>query len=1119
MNARTPRHQPGAVRRLRLDDLARLAVPSQPAISPDGSTVVYALSTVDEEADEQRTALWWVPVSGGTPAPLTQGGADSSPAWSPDGTRLAFLRGGNGDGEPPQLWLLPSTAGEPVRLTALPGGAGAPTWSPDGTRIAFTAPVETEPDQPAHAPVVTDRLDYKADGAGLWRGRRRHVFVVEPAAGEVRQVTRGDWHAGTPAWSPDGRRLAFPAATAPDADLTGESVACVVDVTGPAGGTSPRPVGDRRGTVGAVGWTPDGEALLVVGQRELRVGHAQLLRVPLAGGEVTTLAAELDRNVMSGTQPGYPGGPPQFAPDGRTLLFCVRDRGCTHLYALDGLDAAPRLVLGGPGRVVTALSVAAGAPRAAVVLADSRSFGEVAVVGLGPAAPAPVPLTAHTLPDVTLFDPQERVFTISDGTEVHGWLLRDPAAPAPAPLLLDIHGGPHNAWNPVPSPGRLYRQLLAARGWAVLTVNPRASDGYGEAFYTAAVGDWGVSDERDLLEPVDRLVAEGVADPARLAVTGYSYGGYLTCWLTGRTDRFAAAVTGGPVSDLASLAGTSDAGHWLIAQELGALPYQDPGRLAARSPYTRVGEVRTPTLILQGAADDRCPVGQAEQWFAALRGQRVPARLVLYPDASHLFLYDGRPSHRADYAHRLVDWVTRHTQRPISGARDHWQRRLAELAERYQVPGAALGIARGDERIEVACGVINLDTGVEVTPDTLFQLGSITKVYTATAVMRLVEEGRLDLDKPVVSYLPELTLSDPGVTDQVTMRHLLTHTSGIDGDFFRDTGRGDDCLERYVAALTELPQNHPIGVTFSYCNTGYSIAGRVIEVLTGQVWDTAMRELLFAPLGLTRTVTLPEDAMLHRTAVGHVQQPGPPPRRTEVWSMPRSTGPAGGTLTASVGDLLTFARLHLTGGLTADGTRLLSPQAVAAMQAEQASLPDLYDIPDSWGLGWFRLGWHGARLVGHDGSTVGQYTYLRVLPEHDLAVGLLTNGGQPRELYETVMREVVEELTGVEMAHPVKPPVQPPEVDIAQYSGTYQRTGMRYELWVGKQGLRLRVTSRHGVPGLDRQPQEYDLVPVHDNVFAILTPGAETWTPVVFHRLPDGSPYLHVGYRATPRLA
>ena len=228
------------------------------------------------------------------------------------------------------------------------------------------------------------------------------------------------------------------------------------------------------------------------------------------------------------------------------------------------------------------------------------------------------------------------------------------------------------------------------------------------------------------------------------------------------------------------------------------------------------------------------------------------------------------------------------------------------------MPGAALGIlrvrpGRDDELAEVACGVLNKDTGVPVTTDSLFQIGSISKVWTATLALQLADEGLLDLDAPVAEVLPELRLADPDVTKQVTMRHLLTHTSGIDGDVFTDTGRGDDCVEKYVAQLGDAAQNHPLGATWSYCNSGFALAGRVIEKLTGGTWDAALTRRICRPLGLTHTVTLPEEALLYRTAVGHVGEETDEISRAPVWMLPRSVGPAG-LICSSTADVLAFAR-------------------------------------------------------------------------------------------------------------------------------------------------------------------------------------------------------------------
>lgn len=454
---------------------------------------------------------------------------------------------------------------------------------------------------------------------------------------------------------------------------------------------------------------------------------------------------------------------------------------------------------------------------------------------------------------------------------------------------------------------------------------------------------------------------------------------------------------------------------------------------------------------------------------------------------------------------------------------EHWRRRVAELAPRHRVPGAVLGILRarpgGDETVVAAYGVLNKETGVETTDDSVFQIGSMTKVWTATLALQLVDEGKLDLDAPLVDVLPDLRLADPEVNARVTMRHLLTHTSGIDGDIFTDTGRGDDCLERYVALLADAAQNHPLEATWSYCNSGFSLAGRVIEVLTGGTWDAAVKERLVAPLALERTGTLPEEALLHRAAVGHVSEGDAEPQRAPVWTLPRALGPAG-LVHATAADVLAFARMHLTGGLAADGSRVLSEDGVAAMMEHEADLPDKHTLGDSWGIGWIRFGWDGRRLVGHDGNTIGQAAFLRVLPDDGLAVTLLTNGGKTRDLYEELYREIFADVAGVEMPCPLTPPSPPADVDIRPRLGTYERAGARLEVLEGADGPVLRTTVTGPLAALVPEPtHEFALAAVAHDLFLVPDPAARTWMPVTFYDLPSGASYLHFGVRATPKTS
>lgn len=1112
-------------RRMRIEDTLELTIPSQPALSPDGARVVYVLGAIDAEGDRATSALWIA--EDGETRPLTHGTADAVPVFSPDGSHLAFLREG-------QLWTMPLGGGEPRQRTRLPLGAGQAVWSPDGSKIVFSSPVdpeavegESDADRSARddAPIVTDGIDYLADGEWFIRGVRAQLHLLDLATDEVRRLTDGDVNAVSPAWSPDGASIAYAAKPAGVDDLVFRSAVHVLDPADPA--APPRVVAFADGCAGTVAYTPDGGGLVVVGWPGDPDGPAGLFAVDLATGETTELAASLDRNVMPGA-PAYPGALPQFAASG-DVLFAVRDRGCTHLYAVPLSGGDPRHVFGAEGEVVSGLSAAGDV--AAIAVSTPTSFGGILRLDLSSGESAALTSQGAAPGEAELFVRESREFAISDGVTVQGWIVRDPAVEGATPLLVDVHGGPHNAWNGAVDEMHVFHQELAARGWSILMINPRGSDGYGGEFWSGVNGAWGIADAKDFLEPIDELVAEGFADSARLAVTGYSYGGYMTAYLTAHDDRFAAAAAGGIVADLVSMGGSSDDAHLLNLFEIGVMPWDsaERERLAEMSPYTAVDRVTTPTLVLHGEKDLRCPLGQAQQWHYALRERGVPTRLVIYPGGSHVFPLLGRPSHRVDYARRVVDWVERYAgsasgPRPAAIEAAHWQRRLDALAKRHGVPGAQLGILRldpdgEDEIVTLATGTLNRSLpAATVTPDSVFQIGSISKVWTATAAMRLVEEGRFTLDTPVKELLPDLRLANDELTEGVTIRHLLTHTSGIDGDVFTDTGRGDDCLEKYVALLPDAAQNHPLGATWSYCNSGFSLLGRVIEVVTGKVWDEAMRELLFTPLGLTHTVTLPEEAILFSAAVGHVDDHGEQ-AVAPVWGLQRSAGPAG-LITARAADVLAFARLHLSGGVTADGERLLSEAAVADMRAFHAEVPDKQVLGDSWGLGWIRFDWNGSRLYGHDGNTIGQAAFLRVHQESGVAVTLLTNGGHTRDLYEDLYREIFAELSDVDMQHPVEPPAEPVDVDITPYLGTYERASVREEVLAGDDGPLLRTTVLGPLAELVPDPvDEYALTPLRDGVFALREPGTQTWLTATFYTLDSGEQYLHFGARATPRVA
>src|SRR5581483_1467854 len=265
-------------------------------------------------------------------------------------------------------------------------------------------------------------------------------------------------------------------------------------------------------------------------------------------------------------------------------------------------------------------------------------------------------LNEDVLDEVQLHAWEERTFKAKDGLEVHGWVMTGDG-PSPQPLLVDIHGGPHNAWNPVFDAVHIYHEVLASQGWSILRLNPRGSDGYGEKFFTGVVGGWGEVDTQDFTAGIDGLVKEGIADPDRLAVCGYSYGGHMTNWLTAKTERFKAAMSGGCLSNYTSFYGNSDMGYWIGVFEFGSEPWEARKKFAKLSPISYVEKVTCPTLLLHGENDDRCPIEQAEEWFVSLRRRGVEAELVRYPGGSHLFILNGRPSHRIDYNKRIEEWM------------------------------------------------------------------------------------------------------------------------------------------------------------------------------------------------------------------------------------------------------------------------------------------------------------------------------------------------------------------------------------------------------------------------------------------------------------------------------
>jgi CubicO group peptidase (beta-lactamase class C family) len=430
---------------------------------------------------------------------------------------------------------------------------------------------------------------------------------------------------------------------------------------------------------------------------------------------------------------------------------------------------------------------------------------------------------------------------------------------------------------------------------------------------------------------------------------------------------------------------------------------------------------------------------------------------------------------------------------------------LSESIARNGVPGASLAVWAEGELLEAAAGVTNADTKVEVTPDAIFQIGSITKPMTTSMAMQLVDEGKIELDAVVKKYLPELSL-DGGVEGKVTVRQLMTHASGIDGDFFIDTGRGEDRVEKLVARSGEAGQLHEPGKGFSYCNIGFALLGRIIEKADGVNWDRAFRRRIAKRMGADSLVTLPEQCLRYRTAIGHFGDGKGGVRVTPAPYLAQSNGPAGATPTGRARDLITFARTHLAKGVAPSGEQFLSEKSVAQMQEPQNKL--LKDmIPDSFGLAWMISDYGKERVYGHDGVTIGQNAFLRVLPEKKIAVALLTNGGDMRNLYYETYDAILSELANV---MPPRPPAVSAKVsfDATKFAGKYEKRSATTIIGV-KDGSLTISTMQH-----DKWAQEivgdlgpFPLEPVRADTFLVPGIGSKISQTVVFFDFDkDGRP-------------
>jgi dipeptidyl aminopeptidase/acylaminoacyl peptidase len=646
-------------------DLTRIRFASDARVSPDGRVVAFVLTTLSEERDEYLSQIWLVDTAGGEPRRFTAGPRrDTAPRWSPDGARLAFVseREATKKG---QLYVMPVAGGEPTRLTDLRHGVSAPEWSPDGTRLAFVSrvggwvePESEEEKRKSRPPRVITALKYRFNGEGFTYDRRPQIFTVAADGGEPRQVTDGDYDHADPAWSPDGRALVFASARHDDRDHDDATDIWLI----PAEGGAPRRLTGTQGPAGHPAFAPAGDAVAYLGRasRNAFGRNIRLFTVPTAGGAPRCSTERFDRSC------GPLGLPPVWSADGRSLTIAAEDQGALGLFRVGPGDGPASPVVAGE-RVVGSYSVSRDGAVLAFTASEPAAPAEVFVCGAdGGGERRLTDLNCAFTREVALARP-ERFRVERAGFTVDAWIMK-PHGFEPGrryPLLLNVHGGPHAQYG---YPFFDEFQVQAGAGYGVLYANPRGSQGYGEAFTSAVVGDWGGGDAADVQAALDAALGRfDWIDPERLGLLGGSYGGFMTSWIVGHSKRFRAACSERAVNVQTSMFGTSDIGFVFNQVELGGvLPWEDTAKYLERSPLTYAKDITTPLLILHSEDDLRCPIEQAEQLFVALKTLRREVVFVRFPDENHELTRSGKPRHRLERFRILLEWFAKYL-RPDPG--------------------------------------------------------------------------------------------------------------------------------------------------------------------------------------------------------------------------------------------------------------------------------------------------------------------------------------------------------------------------------------------------------------------------------------------------------------------
>jgi dipeptidyl aminopeptidase/acylaminoacyl peptidase len=633
-------------RRLEIEDLEKFVMASHPQLSPDGENLAYVVTRA--QGDVYVPTLYLADPKDGAQRKYWE--RARNPIWSPDGSQLAFVsnRGMKDEEKGGEIWVT-TLHGEPRLVCKASGGAEQPAWSGDGERIYYLSYVGDEPNDAR----VIEHIPFWFDGVGWTHYRRKHLHVVDVASGAVRQITEGQVDVVCHAASSKGERVAYAVAETESAPR--ETTLYVLDQKK----CECRKILEKH-TIASLGWSPDDELLYFSGN-DLSHGyptHTTIWVIPPIGGEATDLTSKLDRGsgrvVYNDLRSPYVG-PPSPVWDGDKIYFPVSDGGGIALHSVrpDDADIAP-VVVG--DFCVEEFSV----KRGVVAYTRTGIAGPMEVyVKRGKREVKITRLTEAPLAETPMNDGEHFTFEASDGATIEGWLLRPYGwrRGRKYPAIFDVHGGPRSKFGYAPM---FDHQIFAAEGYAVVYANIRGSDGYDQAFADIRF-QYGTRDYQDLMETVDRsLGAYDWIDDTRIAVTGLSYGGFMTNWVIGHTGRFKCALSQNSICSWVSFFGTSDIGFHFGPDQIGGDPWSNPAAYAEKSPLSYANRVTTPTMFIHSYNDNRCWIDQSIQMYIALKYLGVETKLILYTEGSHSFRNLSRPTIRKRRLHDMVNWFNQH---------------------------------------------------------------------------------------------------------------------------------------------------------------------------------------------------------------------------------------------------------------------------------------------------------------------------------------------------------------------------------------------------------------------------------------------------------------------------